>query len=62
MVEDTDMKNHEFQMNHGPSQLGEHVRFTAGWVENDRDKKGGEEGRVVKSNQGLKGLHGPYKI
>ena len=32
VAEDTDIKNHEFQLNPGSSQLGEHVLFIAGWV------------------------------
>ena len=68
MAEDTDIKNHEFQLNPGSSQLGEHVLFIAGWVDSElviEIKKGGKEGRVapkIKYNQVLKGLHGPYKI
>ena len=35
VAEDTDIKNHDFQLNLGPSQLGEHVLFIVGWLEND---------------------------
>ena len=55
VAEDTDIKNHDFQLNLGPSQLGEHVLFTAGWLENDRDKKGRREGACGKIQSGAKG-------
>ena len=55
VAEDMDIKNHEFQLNLGPSQLGEHMLFTAGWVENDRDKKGRKGGACGKIQPGAKG-------
>nr|POE60840.1 hypothetical protein CFP56_39851 [Quercus suber] len=39
-AEDADINSHDVQLTPRSSQLGEHVLFTAGWVENDRDKKG----------------------
>nr|POE74416.1 hypothetical protein CFP56_68050 [Quercus suber] len=39
-AEDADINSHDDQLTPRFSQLGEHVPFTAGWVENDKDKKG----------------------
>ena len=44
MTEVTDINNAGVQLTHRSTQVGEHVVFTASWVENDRDKKGRKGG------------------
>ena len=39
-AEDTENNTLSVQLTPRSLQLGEHVLFTAGWVDNDRDKKG----------------------
>ena len=40
VAEDTDNNSHDVQLTPRSSQLGKHMLFTTGWVDNDRDKKG----------------------
>ena len=61
VAEDTDIKNHEFQLNPGSSQLGEHVLFIAGWVDSDRDKKGRKGGACGTKNKIQPSAKGPSR-
>ena len=44
VAEDTDNNSHDVQLTPRSSQLGKHMLFTTGWVDNDRDKKGRKGG------------------
>ncbi|KAL0003496.1 hypothetical protein SO802_017277 [Lithocarpus litseifolius] len=50
-VGDTDINNQNARLDPWSSQSGEHVLFTTGWVENDRDKKGRKGGTCGTKNK-----------